>query len=97
MQRGKAQHLEPLLVELPQFIIWGIADMNISLKQLIPALISIGVRTENIYAAINELQNLLVELDEVEVKGRTNVDTLLGCMMAIEAIVGDRKDGENNS
>ena len=68
--------------------------MNISLKQLIPALISIGVRTENIYAAINELQNLLVELDEVEVKGRQNVDTLLGCMMAIEAIVGDRKDGE---
>ena len=69
--------------------------MNVTLKQLIPALISIGVRTENIYAAINELQNLLVELDEVEVKGRQKVDTLLGCMMAIEAIVG--KDGENNS
>ena len=69
--------------------------MNISLKQLIPALVSVGVETENIYAAINELQNLLVALDEVEVKGRQNVDTLLGCMMAIEAIVG--KDGENNS
>lgn len=69
--------------------------MNISLKQLIPALVSLGVKTENIYAAINELQNLLVALDEVEVKGRQNVDTLLGCMMAIEAIIG--KDGESNS
>lgn len=69
--------------------------MNISLKQLIPALISIGVSTEHIEAAMDELRGLLAELDEVEVKGRTNVDTLLGCMMAIEAIVG--KDGENNS
>ena len=69
--------------------------MNITLKQLIPALISIGVSVDHIEAAIDELRGLLVELDEVEVKGRTNVDTLLGCMMAIEAIVG--KDGENNS
>ena len=69
--------------------------MGITLKQLIPALVSLGVKTENIYAAINELQNLLVALDEVEVKGRQNVDTLLGCMMAIEAIIG--KDGESNS
>lgn len=62
--------------------------MNISLKQLIPALISIGVSTEHIEAAMDELRGLLAELDEVEVKGRTNVDTLLGCMMAIEAIIG---------
>ena len=67
----------------------------ITLKQLIPALVSLGVKTENIYAAINELQNLLVALDEVEVKGRQNVDTLLGCMMALESIIG--KDGESNS
>ena len=60
----------------------------ITLKQLIPALVSVGVKTENIYAAINELQNLLVALDEVEVKGRQNVDTLLGCMMALESIIG---------
>lgn len=69
--------------------------MNISLKQLIPALISIGVSDEHVELAINELLALLAELDEVKVKGRQNVDTLLGCMMAIEAIVG--KDGENNS
>ena len=69
--------------------------MGVTLKQLIPALVSLGVKTENIYAAINELQNLLVALDEVEVKGRQNVDTLLGCMMALESIIG--KDGESDS
>ena len=60
----------------------------ISLKQLIPALISLGVSEQHIELAIAELRGLLAELDEVEVKGRTNVDTLLGCMMAIEAIIG---------
>ena len=64
-----------------------------TLKQLIPALISIGADTEHINTAIAELTALLESLDEVEVKGRQNVDTLLGCMMAIEAIVG--KDGGN--
>lgn len=68
--------------------------MNITLKQLIPALISIGVSTEHIETAIDELHGLLAELNKVTVKGRTNVDTLLGCMMAIEAIIG--KDEENN-
>lgn len=60
----------------------------ITLKQIIPALISLGVSVEHIEAAIDELRSLLAELDEVEVKGRQNVDTLLGCMMAIEAIIG---------
>lgn len=69
--------------------------MNITLKQLIPALITLGVSAQHIELAIDELRGLLAELDEVEVKGRQKVDTLLGCMMAIEAIVG--KDGENNS
>lgn len=65
----------------------------ITLKQLIPALLSLGVSVEHIEAAIDELRGLLAELDEVTVKGRQQVDTLLGCMMAIEAIVG--KDGDN--
>lgn len=69
--------------------------MNVTLKQLIPALITLGVNTEHVNHAIDELTQVLADLDEVEVKGRQNVDTLLGCMMAIEAIVG--KDGENNS
>lgn len=63
----------------------------VTLKQLIPALISLGVSAEHIDLAIAELRGLLAELDEVEVKGRKNVDTLLGCMMAIETIIG--KDG----
>ncbi len=69
--------------------------MNISLKQLIPALINLGVDVEHLNIAIEELTALLEALDDVEVKGRQKVDTLLGCMMAIEAIIG--KDGENNS
>lgn len=63
----------------------------ITLKQLIPALISLGVSVEHTELAIAELNGLLAELDEVEIKGRQKVDTLLGCMMAIEAIIG--KDG----
>lgn len=67
--------------------------MNITLKQLIPALISLGVSEQHISLAIDELRGLLAELDEVEVKGRQKVDTLLGCMMALDAIIGD-KNGE---
>lgn len=62
--------------------------MNITLKQLIPALSCVGVGAEHIDAAIAELTTLLAELDEVEVKGRQKVDTLLGCMMALDAIIG---------
>lgn len=65
----------------------------ITLKQLIPALVSLGVEETRIVAAIGALSALLSELDEVEVKGRQNVDTLLGCMMAVEAIIGE--DAEN--
>lgn len=60
----------------------------ITLKQIIPALQTLGVSTEHIEAAMTELRGLLAELDEVEVKGRTKVDTLLGCMMALDAIIG---------
>ena len=65
----------------------------ITLKQLIPALISLGVEETHIVEAMEALKTLLSELDEVEVKGRQKVDTLLGCMMAIDAIIG--KDSNN--
>ena len=42
----------------------------------------------------DEIEALLAELDEVEVKGRQSVDTLLGCMMAIDAIIGEQKNVE---
>lgn len=60
----------------------------VSLKQLIPALAALGVGAEHIQKATDELYALLDELDEIEVKGRQNVDTLLGCMMALDAIIG---------
>lgn len=69
--------------------------MNYSLKQILAALTSIGVSADRINNAINELSSMLDDLDNVEVMGRHMVDTMLGCMMAIEAIIG--KDGENNS
>lgn len=65
----------------------------VSLKMLVPALACLGISAERIDKAIENLNCLLAELDEVEVKGRQQVDTLLGCMMAIEAIIGE--DGDN--
>lgn len=68
----------------------------VTLQQLISALESLGVSAEHIELAISELRGLLMELNEVEVKGRAKVDTLLGCMMALDAIIGDKKGGEVN-
>lgn len=71
--------------------------MNISLKQVGAALASIGVGDNHIEAATLELRNLLSELDGVTVKGRKNVDIMLGCMMALDAIIGEGKDGGQNN
>lgn len=68
----------------------------ITLNQIISALISLEIGTGHIDNAIKELEQLLTELDEVEVKGRQNVDTLLGCMMAIDAIIGNKRGGDEN-
>lgn len=65
--------------------------VKITLKNIIAALVSLNIPTESIDQAVSSLEAMLQELDEVSVKGRQNVDTLLGCMMAIEAIIG--KDG----
>ena len=67
--------------------------MGISLVNLIASLESMNINAEHAKNAIGELHVLLTELDEVEVKGRESVDTLLGCMIAIESIIG--KDGNN--
>ena len=68
----------------------------VSLKLLIPALITLGVDTSKVDEAINTLNDLLASLDDVEVKGRQNVDTLLGCMMALDAIIGNKRGGDEN-
>lgn len=67
--------------------------MNINLRNLIPSLLSVGADASKATEAIGLLKELLAQLDEVEVKGREKVDTLLGCMMAVESIIG--KDGDN--
>ena len=43
--------------------------------------------------AINALKDSLDSMDKLQVCNRNNVDTLLGCMMAVEQIIGE---GENN-
>ena len=67
----------------------------VSLNQLIPALESIGAREEDIERVKNAQNDLVIALDGlnyVKVAGRRNVDVMLGCMMAIEAIIG-KEDG----
>lgn len=68
----------------------------INLKQLIPALLMLGVSADHVNNAIDELNALLEELNNIEVKGRQSVDTLLGCMMAIDSIVGNQRKGDGN-
>ena len=48
---------------------------------------------EQLSSAIDALEDAVKSMDELTVKGRDNVDTLLGCMMAVEAIIGDEKNG----
>lgn len=38
--------------------------------------------------AIDAINRSLCALDEIPVKGRQALDTLLGCMMALDAIIG---------
>lgn len=48
---------------------------------------------EYIEAAIANLQTLSEALNTVSVRGRAAVDTLLGCMMSIDEIIGE--EGKN--
>lgn len=65
----------------------------ISLKQIMSALDSLDINADHIAIATAELQMLQGELDDVSVKGRQKIDTLLGCMMAIDAIIGEDTNG----
>lgn len=48
---------------------------------------------EQVSCAIDALEDALKSMDGLHVSGRNNVDVLLGCMMAVEAIIGGEKDG----
>lgn len=63
-----------------------------SLKKIRAAVQSLNVETVHIDRAIHALEEALDSLDSVSVTGRQDVDTMLGCMMAIEQIIGKEAD-----
>lgn len=65
----------------------------VSLVKVKAAAYELGIDITHAEKAIVELRDFLDVLDGVSVKGRDNVDTLLGCMMAVETIIGDEKNG----
>lgn len=52
----------------------------------------LGVDGTLLQAAIDKLKDFAAALDDVHVAGRENVDKLLGCMMALDIIIG-KEDG----
>ena len=50
--------------------------------------------TENIEAAIKALKSALEDLETIAVKGKDNLDKLLGVILAIDMIIGEEEKGE---
>lgn len=48
---------------------------------------------EQLASAIDALEDAVKSMDELTVKGRNSVDTLLGCMMAVDSITGEKNNG----
>lgn len=46
----------------------------------------------NLDDAINSLRAVNASLENVSVKGRDNIDALLGCMLGIDMIIGEEDD-----
>ena len=74
--------------------------MNYSLKQIIDALNMLCVLDGDKQPIITKLdearqfiKTAISDLDGLSVQGRSALDTLLGCMMSLDSIVG--KDGGN--
>lgn len=65
----------------------------VSLLKVKVAAYELGIDITHAEKAIAELRDFLDVLDGVSVKGRNNVDTLLGCMMAVEQIIGEDNNG----
>ena len=72
----------------------------VTLRKIYSALESLGILAgdkesalEQIASAIDALKEALISLDTLQVTTRANVDTLLGCMMAIDAIIGEDNNG----
>lgn len=64
----------------------------IGLQNVKSATDDLGVDGTLLQAAIDKLKDFAATLNDVCVSGRENVDKLLGCMMAIDIIIG-KEDG----
>lgn len=51
------------------------------------------VVNNSLTAAIQNLNDALDGMDRLQVGGRFHLDTLLGCMMAVEQIIGEENNG----
>lgn len=74
--------------------------MGFTLKQIKDALSNLCVLNgqkeyalDEIDEAIDALNNVLQTLDGLTVCGRGTIDSLLGCMLAIEQIIGGDSNG----
>lgn len=71
----------------------------ITLRQIYSAIDSLkcggdkDASLEQLSSAIDALEDAVKSMDELTVKGRNSVDTLLGCMMAVEQIIGEDNNG----
>lgn len=71
--------------------------MNISLKKLKATLRNVdgegwdGLTMNYLDDAIDSLGKLSESLENVTVKGRDNLDALLGCMVGIDMIIGEEE------
>lgn len=64
----------------------------IGLQNVKNATDDLGVDGTLLQSAIDKLKDFAATLDDVCVSGRENVDKLLGCMMALDIIIG-KEDG----
>ena len=72
--------------------------MNVSLKKIHNALDKLdgaGDAIEEINNAMAYLHHAIDLMDDISVKGKDNIDALLGCIIGVEMIIGEDTDGRN--
>lgn len=68
--------------------------MSINIKNIRAAMRRMDVDTTRLDAAETAMREALAELESIPVQGRDRVDIMLGCMMAIEAMIGEEAGGD---
>ena len=69
----------------------------VHLRKILEALISLDGTGKShaaqfVEEAIDKLNCACEEMDGIEVKGKSNLDKLLGCMLGVEMIIGKEPD-----